>query len=369
MTGRPDVDVSVVIPCLNEEASIGACVTEAGAAIRRAGMRGEVVVVDNGSEDRSAELAEAAGARVVREPERGYGRAYLTGIGSSRGDVIFMGDADTTYDFGALPRFLARIDGGADLVMGTRLRGRIEPGAMARHRRVGGVLLTGMLNLLFRTGVSDAHCGLRMLTRSAFERMDLRSTGMEFATEMVIQAKRAGLRIEEQPITYRTRRVGSPSKLRPIPDGLRHVAFMLGQAPARLTWAMAGLLTLTGLTLLFSPGPIGGNQMAGTALASIGGVMAPAGHWLRARGRTARGDRVPGLPAWVWSRAVMAAGLLLGLAAMIGGALLANQGRELRLDPGDQRAALVATAAGVILLGSMLWAAWIRRTALPTTSA
>src|SRR5437588_1740921 len=110
MTGRPDVDVSVVIPCLNEEASIGACVTEAGAAIRRAGMRGEVVVVDNGSEDRSAELAEAAGARVVREPERGYGRAYLTGIGSSRGDVIFMGDADTTYDFGALPRFLARID-------------------------------------------------------------------------------------------------------------------------------------------------------------------------------------------------------------------------------------------------------------------
>ena len=206
--------VSVVIPCLDEETTIGRCVRSAWDGIRAAGVDGEVIVVDNGSTDRSAELAQAAGAAVVREPERGYGSAYLAGMRRARGGWILMGDGDGTYDFGELPRFLAA---GRDLnmVVGSRLLGRILPGAMPWHHRfIGNPLLTGMLNLLFGAGVSDAHCGLRMVRREAADRIGLRTTGMEFASEMVIQAAAAGLVIAETPITYGARPAGSRSKLR-----------------------------------------------------------------------------------------------------------------------------------------------------------
>src|SRR4029453_13897574 len=186
--GSSAVKVSVVIPCLNEEASIERCVTEARGALQGQGWQGEGMLADNGADDRSAELAEAAGAVVVHEQRRGYGSAYRAGFAAARGDYIVMADADLTYDFGDIPRFVSKLDEGADLVMGDRMGG-IQPGAMPwLHRYVGNPVLTGILNLFFHTGVRDAHCGMRAVRRSALPILDLRTTGMEFASEMVIRA-------------------------------------------------------------------------------------------------------------------------------------------------------------------------------------
>jgi glycosyltransferase involved in cell wall biosynthesis len=192
--------VSVVIPCLNEAEHIDEVVRRARAAVDAAGVRGEVVVADNASEDGSAELAARAGARVVSEPRRGYGSAYLAGFAAARGEYIVMGDADLTYDFGDIPRFLEQLEGGAQLVMGDRMD-NIQPGAMPwLHRYVGNPVLTGLLNLFFRTGVKDAHCGMRGLRRDILPVLDLRTTGMEFASEMVIRAAKERLDIRQLPI-------------------------------------------------------------------------------------------------------------------------------------------------------------------------
>src|SRR3954447_16956063 len=192
---EPPVVVSVVIPCLNEEANIEACVRAAFEALGASGLTGEVVVADNASEDRSAELAAAAGARVVHEPRRGYGSAYLAGFGAARGRYIVMADADLTYDFGEIPRFVSELNAGAELVMGDRMK-NIQPGAMPwLHRYVGNPILSGILNVFFRTGIRDAHCGMRALRRDVLPRLDLRTTGMEFASEMVIRASKERLEI------------------------------------------------------------------------------------------------------------------------------------------------------------------------------
>jgi glycosyltransferase involved in cell wall biosynthesis len=197
--------VSVVIPCLNEAENIEACVTAALEAIVRMGVPGEVLVADNDSEDDSARLAERAGARVVVERRRGYGSAYLAGFAASRGRYIVMADADLTYDFKEIPRFVAELEAGAELVMGDRM-GNIQPGAMPwLHQYIGNPILTGLLNLFFRTGVNDAHCGMRALRRDVLPRLDLRTTGMEFASEMVIRAAKENLRIAEFPIEYHPR--------------------------------------------------------------------------------------------------------------------------------------------------------------------
>ncbi|MGH2803650.1 MAG: glycosyltransferase family 2 protein, partial [Thermoleophilaceae bacterium] len=223
------VKVSVVIPCLNEAGSIERCVERARHALDGQGWRGEVIVADNGSEDGSADLAKAAGALVVHEPRRGYGSAYLAGFAAATGDYIVMADADLTYDFGDIPRFVEELDGGADLVMGDRMRG-IQPGAMPwLHRYVGNPALTGILNLFFRTGVRDAHCGMRAVRREALPRLDLRTTGMEFASEMVIRAGKAGLAISEVPIHYHPRE--GDSKLSSFRDGWRHLRFLLVHSP------------------------------------------------------------------------------------------------------------------------------------------
>jgi glycosyltransferase involved in cell wall biosynthesis len=238
----PDVTVpavSVVIPCLNEEASISACVSSALAALSAAQLAGEVIVVDNASEDRSAELAEAAGARVVSEPRRGYGSAYLAGFAAARGDAVVMADADMTYDFGDIPRFLALIDQGADMVVGDRMDD-IQPGAMPwLHRYIGNPLLSGFLNLLFRTGVRDAHCGMRAFRRSVLPELDLRTTGMEFASEMVIRAAKVKLDIAQLPITYHPRE--GQSKLSSFRDGWRHLRFLLVHSPVYL-FVLPGLV-------------------------------------------------------------------------------------------------------------------------------
>ena len=185
------LDVSVVIPCLNEVESVAACVREARTAIAGAGYDGEVVVVDNGSTDGSGEAARAAGARVVEEGRPGYGSAYRAGLSAARGRYVVMGDADGTYDFGEIPRFVQRLEEGADFVVGSRLRGTMEPGAMPwLHRRVGNPVLTAILNLFFRTGLSDTHCGMRAFRREHLDALDLRTTGMEFASEQIIRAPR-----------------------------------------------------------------------------------------------------------------------------------------------------------------------------------
>src|SRR4051794_9933770 len=221
--------VSVVIPCLNEAESIEECVRRARAAITGAGLSGEVVVADNNSTDGSGALAEAAGARVVHESRPGYGSAYLAGFAAARGEYIVMADADLTYDFAEIPRFVTELDKGAQLVMGDRMD-NIHPGAMPwLHRYVGNPVLTGILNVFFRTGVSDAHCGMRGFRRDILPVLDLRTTGMEFASEMVIRASKEKLRIAEFPIEYHPR--GGESKLSSFRDGWRHLRFLLVHSP------------------------------------------------------------------------------------------------------------------------------------------
>jgi glycosyltransferase involved in cell wall biosynthesis len=234
---RPDAAVetplvSVVIPCLNEAENIEECVRAALTAMDSARIPGEVVVADNDSEDGSAELAAAAGARVVHEPRRGYGSAYLAGFAAARGEYIVMGDADLTYDFNEIPHFVQELDKGAQLVMGDRMD-NIHPGAMPwLHRYVGNPILTGILNLFFRTGVSDAHCGMRGFRRDILPTLDLRTTGMEFASEMVIRASKEKLVITEFPIEYHPR--GGESKLSSFRDGWRHLRFLLVHSPTHL---------------------------------------------------------------------------------------------------------------------------------------
>lgn len=236
--------VSVVIPCLNEAENIEQCIVAARRALDDNGIPGEVVVADNASEDGSAELAEAAGARVVRESRRGYGSAYLAGFAAARGEYIVMGDADLTYDFNEIPRFLGELEDGADMVIGDRMQ-NIHPGAMPwLHQYVGNPLLSGFLNLLFRTGISDAHCGMRAVRRDKLPQLDLRTTGMEFASEMVIRAAKEKLDIRQFPIEYHPR--GGESKLSSFRDGWRHLRFLLVHSPTHLFILPGAVMALLG---------------------------------------------------------------------------------------------------------------------------
>jgi glycosyltransferase involved in cell wall biosynthesis len=244
--------VSVVIPCLNEAENIESCVSAALEAIVRMGVHGEVVVADNNSEDNSAELAERAGARVIVERRRGYGSAYLAGFAASRGRYIVMADADLTYDFNEIPRFVEELENGAEMVIGDRMD-NIKPGAMPwLHQYIGNPILTGLLNLFFRTGISDAHCGMRALRREVLGRLDLRTTGMEFASEMVIRASKENLRIAEFPIEYHPR--GGESKLSSFRDGWRHLRFLLVHSPNHLFIVPGALLAGLGTLIVVSVG-------------------------------------------------------------------------------------------------------------------
>jgi hypothetical protein len=224
--------VSVVIPCLNEAENIEECVGRATRVLREAGLSGEVIVADNGSDDGSPELAKQAGALVVHEPRRGYGSAYLAGFAAARGEYVVMADADLTYDWSEIPHFVEKLDEGADLVMGDRMD-NIQPGAMPwLHRYVGNPVLSGILNLFFSTGVRDAHCGMRGFRRKILPTLDLRTTGMEFASEMVIRASKENLDIRQIPIEYHPR--GGESKLSSFRDGWRHLRFLLVHSPTYL---------------------------------------------------------------------------------------------------------------------------------------
>ncbi|MFO3796048.1 MAG: glycosyltransferase family 2 protein, partial [Anaerolineales bacterium] len=244
------VEVSIVIPCLNEENSIGVVVEKAWRALGEMGVQGEVVVADNGSTDRSAEIARSLGARVVDVPVKGYGSALIGGIESAQGQYIVIGDADNSYDFLESPLLLAKLREGYDLVIGSRLRGKILPGAMRLSSRLGNPLVTGILNLLFGSHLSDSQSGMRAFTREAWRRLRLLSSGMEFASEMLIQAQRAGLRIGEVPITYYPDQRGRPPHLRPLRDGWRHLKLMLTYSPTVLFLIPGGLMMLFGFLLM-----------------------------------------------------------------------------------------------------------------------
>lgn len=258
MTPSEAIEVSVVIPCLDEARSIGACIQKALHAFEQAGIRGEVVVADNGSADDSVGVALRHGARVVVAEQKGYGSALRKGIAEARGAFLIIGDADDTYDFSEVPRFVVKWREGFDVVMGNRFAGEIKPGAMPwHHRYIGNPGLTGLLNLFFRTGIGDSHCGMRGLSRDVYDRMNLRSTGMEFASEFVIKAAQSGARITEIPITLWPDRRGRPPHLRSFRDGWRHLRFMLLYAPNWLFLIPGGLLMALGLGLVFwlLPGP------------------------------------------------------------------------------------------------------------------
>jgi glycosyltransferase involved in cell wall biosynthesis len=249
--------VTVVIPCLNEEAAVGATVDQAWEGIAASGRPGEVIVVDNGSTDRSAEIAGEHGAIVVREERPGYGSAYLAGLAQARGEFIVMGDADETYPLRDLAPFVDRLAGGDDLVMGSRFEGTIHGEAMPwLNRHVGNPVLTGLLNVLFGVTVSDAHCGMRAVRRDALTTLDLHSTGMEFASEMVFKGFRRGLTVSEIPIDYYPR-VGE-SKLNRFGDAWRHVKFMLLYSPSWLYFVPGGVLLFLGLAgaIALAAGPV-----------------------------------------------------------------------------------------------------------------
>jgi glycosyltransferase involved in cell wall biosynthesis len=243
--------LSVVIPCLNEADTIAECVRRARHVLDENGISGEIIVVDNSSDD-SGSLAARAGALVVLERERGYGSAYLAGFAVARGDYILMADADLTYDFDEIPRFVTALDAGADLVIGNRMH-NIHPGAMPwHHRYIGNPVLSGFLNILFRTGVDDVHCGMRALRRDTLPRLDLRTTGMEFASEMVIRAAKEKLDVRQFAIEYHPR-VGE-SKLSSFRDGWRHLRFLLVHSPTYLFIVpgavLAGLGAIIELTVI-----------------------------------------------------------------------------------------------------------------------
>ena len=243
------IELSIVMPCLNEAETIAPCIRQAHQGAKAAGAESyEIIVADNGSSDGSQEIAQAEGASVIHVPTRGYGAALSAGIEAARGEYVVMGDSDASYDFSRLQPFLDKLRGGHQLVMGTRLRGEIEPGAMPMlHRYLGNPTLTFVGNLLFRAGLSDYHCGLRGFERRAIQALGLRTEGMEFASEMVIRARLAGLRICEVPITYhpagRTRR----PHLRTWQDGWRHLRFMLLYSPRWVFLYPGTALTIIGL--------------------------------------------------------------------------------------------------------------------------
>jgi glycosyltransferase involved in cell wall biosynthesis len=349
---------------LNEAENIEACVVAALEAVQRMGVAGEVVVADNGSDDDSAHLAERAGARVIVERRRGYGSAYLAGFAASKGRYIVMADADLTYDFHEIPRFVAALDEGAEMVIGDRMD-NIHPGAMPwLHRYVGNPILTGLLNLFFGTGIRDAHCGMRAVRRDVLERLDLRTTGMEFASEMVIRASKERLRIAEFPIEYHPR--GGESKLASFRDGWRHLRFLLVHSPNHLFIipgaVLAGLGTFivvfVGAGLDFFGRAWGLHTLIGGALLMIVGTQVVAlGLCAHAYGTYFMGERDPWFDR-MRARFRLEHGLLLGgvfvlVGLIMGGLIIATWIAHGLGSLADERAAVIA--ASLLIVGIQIF--------------
>ena len=244
----PRVELSVVMPCLNERETVGVCVRKAVATLREAGITGEVIVADNGSTDGSVEIALAAGARVVNIAERGYGNALKGGILASQGEYVLMADSDDSYDFSHAPRFVNQLRAGADLVMGNRFHGGISAQAMPfLHRYLGNPVLSGIGRLFFGSTCGDFHCGIRAMRKGSFQQMDIRSTGMEFASEMVVKATLLQMKVTEVPTTLCPDGRNRAPHLRTWRDGWRHLRFLLMYSPRWLFLYPGIVLMLVGL--------------------------------------------------------------------------------------------------------------------------
>ena len=336
-----DVEVSIVMPCLNEAETLERCLRKAQRAIERHALAAEIVVADNGSTDGSQQIAARLGARVVAVREKGYGSALRGGIEAARGRYVVMGDSDDSYDFSNIFPFVERLRAGDDLVMGNRFRGGIRPGAMPwKHRWIGNPVLTGIGRLFFRCPAGDFHCGLRAFSKTAFERMELQTTGMEFASEMVIKSTLNGLTISEVPTTLDKDGRSRPPHLRSWRDGWRHLRFMLLFSPRWMFLWPGAVCFVLGLAaaLRLMRGPL---WVAGVGLdihsLLVAGFLALLGHQLLIFGLfTKMYAVVEGFhPPHRWlgrnPRVPLEGGVLAGIVAGIAGlALLAHAGWQWR---------------------------------------
>ncbi|HET9947850.1 MAG TPA: glycosyltransferase family 2 protein [Longimicrobiales bacterium] len=323
-------ELSIVMPCLDEAETVGACVEKAAGYLRQSGIFGEVLVVDNGSADGSPAIARASGARVVHEQRRGYGNALLAGIEAAHGRYVIMADADDSYDFTALAPLVEKLREGYDLVMGNRFEGGIAEDAMPPlHRYLGNPLLTGIGRLFFRSPVRDFHCGLRGFRRDAVLGLGLTTRGMEFASEMVVKATLAGLSITEVPVTLSPAGRTRPPHLRSFRDGWRHLRFLLLFSPRWLFLYPGMALTLLGLAsmlwLLPAPRHVMGvgldvNTLVYSAAATVCGFQAML-FAVFAKVFAIDARLLPEDPKmrWATSPASLEAGLVAGLLLILGG--------------------------------------------------
>jgi len=247
----PNPKISIILPCLNEARAIGSCLDSIAEVIKKNKLSAEIIIVDNGSKDNSSAIVKERSlkinkVRLIHEYERGYGAAYLKGFKAAKGKYLFLADSDGSYDFNEIPRFIEALGRGYDFVIGNRFRGRIEKNAMSwSHKYIGNPLLSGILRFFFKAKIHDAHCGMRAITRQALEKLNLRTTGMEFASEMIIKAIKKDLKILEVPIDYYKRK--GTSKLKSFADAWRHLRFMLLYSPLFLFFIPGIFLFLIGL--------------------------------------------------------------------------------------------------------------------------
>ena len=320
------MELTVVLPCLNEAETLAVCIRKAKASIEGLGINGEVVIADNGSTDGSQDIARAEGARVVDVPVRGYGAALTAGIADAKGRFVIMGDADDSYDLSNLGPFVEALRGGADLVMGNRFAGGIEPGAMpALHRYLGNPVLTAVGRVLFRSPVKDFHCGLRGFRRDAILELDLRTTGMEFASEMVVKATLNNLNIVEVPTTLSPDGRSRPPHLRTWRDGWRHLRFLLLYSPRWLFLYPGMVLFIIGLVL--------------------GGVLLT--------GPIQIGEHALDVSALVYSMAAVLIGFQAILFAAFSRAFVANEGL-MPPSPGMQKAFKVLNLERGLIIGLLM---------------
>lgn len=315
---------SIVMPCLNEAEAIASCVDAALAGLDRAGVRGEVIVADNGSTDGSWAIAQAHGARVVRVKTKGYGAALRGAIEASSGDVILMGDSDGAHEWGELRRFIDMINKGYDIVIGNRFEGDIRPGAMPwMNRYLGGPFFSWILARLYRVPIKDIHCGIRAFTREAYGKMNVTTTGMEFASEMIVKAVRTGLSMTEIPVTVHPPKRSRKPHLRPFRDGWRHLRFLLSYAPNYLYLApglsLLGIGVVLQLMLIAGPVELAGLEM-GIHFLALGSLMALVGFsvcglGILAKVITAQRDGIARgiILDWIHGRFTINAGIAAGM--------------------------------------------------------
>jgi len=323
--------VSIIIPCMNEEKTIGVCIKKAMLALGKENWDGEIIISDN-STDNSRDIARKLGAKIVSPHNKGYGNAFLEGFWHAKGKYILLADADDTYDLTEMPKFLQPLMANdADFVTGTRIKGHIKKGSMPwLHRYIGNPILTGILNELFKTNLSDSHCGMRSITREAYDMLDLKSEGMEFASEMIIEAARKKLRITEVPITYYPRL--TPSKLHSWGDGWRHLRFMMLYNPTPFFSIPGFLVVIFGIFMTLTLSIRGNVQttslhsfILGSMLLLIGAQMIATGGYMKVYGIVHNRIDKTGLTSKILDYHSLELGLVFGFVLFFAGLVLGSR--------------------------------------------